>query len=108
MSIFGHFLEVLLFVSLMLFEQTTQTSKSVAPETFPTKRKISETVFISECNAILMRCRVLRRINQHGGTFVPHLNFAETEYRFVKGLAHNATVKTWTETGHAVSHLHTG
>ncbi|MGF6482594.1 hypothetical protein OKW34_003267 [Paraburkholderia youngii] len=138
MSIFERFLGDPLFANLTLFEPTTQTSKSVAPETFPTKRKfivsdqpipqdvsdsigpvltnvdglapqeISEAVFYIGMQCDSDALPVLRRIKQHGGTFVPHLNFAKTEYRFVNRLAHNAMVKTWTEKGHAVSHLHTG
>lgn len=47
---------------------------------------------------------VVRKIHQHGGTFVPHLSFTKTQYRFVNRLAYNAMLKTW-EKGDRISHL---
>lgn len=137
MSIFQRFLGDPLFANLTLFEPITQTSKSVGPETFPGKSRyivsdqpisqdlidrigpaipdvsslspnqISESVFYVgfECDSDALP--TLRAIRQHGGTFVPHMNFGKTDYRFVNRLAHNAMVKTWKK-GESVSHLNTG
>jgi hypothetical protein len=137
MSIFQRFLGDPLFANLTLYEPITQTSKSVGPEAFPGKRRyvvsdqpIPEEVVerlgpaISDVRAlspqeiaasvfyVAFQCDsdalpTLRYIKQHGGVFVPHMNFAKIDYRFVNRLAHNAMVKTW-EKGDSVSHLNTG
>jgi len=137
MSIFHRFLGDPLFANLTLFEPITQTSKSVGPETFPDKKRyivsdqpvpseqverigpvirditslpaseIAESVFYVAFQCDSDALPTLRAIKQHGGIFVPHMNFAKTDYRFVNRLAHNAMVKTW-EKGDSVSHLNTG
>jgi hypothetical protein len=136
-STFDRFLGDPLFANLTLFEPLTQSSKSVGPEAFPDKKRyivsdqpvpieqverigpvlsdvsslspseISEGVFYVAFQCDSDALPVLRVIKQHGGTFVPHMNFTKTDYRFVNRLAHNAMAKTW-EKGHSVSHLHTG
>lgn len=137
MSIFQRFLGDPLFANLTLFEPITQMSKSVGPEAFPGKKRyivsdqpvpheqverlgpvitdvtalspqeIAESVFYVAFQCDSDALPTLRAIKQHGGSFVPHMNFAKTDYRFVNRLAHNAMVKTW-EKGDSVSHLNTG
>lgn len=137
MNTFQRFLEDPLFANLTLFEPLTKSSKSLGPETFPNKKRyivsdqpvsadqverlgpvipdlgslspseISESVFYVAFQCDSDALPVLRKIKQHGGTFVPHMNFTKTDYRFVNRLAHNAMAKTWGKAD-SVSHLHTG
>jgi hypothetical protein len=46
----------------------------------------------------------IRRIRKHGGTYVPHLDYGKTSYRFINPLARAAMQKTWAM-GERVSHL---
>jgi hypothetical protein len=137
MSIFQRFLGDPLFANLSLFEHITEATKNLGPESFPDKKpyivsdqpvpqeaidrigpvldnvdslspqEIAVSVFYIGIQCDSDALPILRKIKQHGGTFVPHLNFAKTEYRFVNRLAHNAMVKTW-DKGDSVSHLNTG
>jgi hypothetical protein len=137
MSIFQRFLGDPLFANLTLFEPITQSSKSVGPEAFPGKKcyvvsdqpipedvaerlgpvisdvtalspeQVVESVFYVAFQCDSDALPSLRYIKQHGGAFVPHMNFSKIDYRFVNRLAHNAMVKTW-EKGDSVSHLNTG
>jgi hypothetical protein len=137
MSIFQRFLGDPLFANLTLFEPITQTSKSVGPEAFAGKKRfvvsdqpipqeqierlgplvndvsalppeeIAGSVFYVAFQCDSDALPTLRHIKQHGGSFVPHMNFSKTDYRFVNRLAHNAMVKTW-DKGDSVSHLNTG
>lgn len=49
----------------------------------------------------------LKKIKAAGGTYVPHLNFSKTEYRFVNRMANDAMRQTWSMAD-KVSHLYAG
>lgn len=38
---------------------------------------------------------VIREIQAHGGSYIPHLDFSKTQYRFVNRHAHDAMQRTW-------------
>ena len=47
---------------------------------------------------------VIEQIQAHGGSYIPHMDFSKTQYRFVNRHAHNALMRTWA-LKERVSHL---
>lgn len=69
-----------------------------------TDQQIKESVFYIYFNCDSDALPHLRRIVDLTGTFVPHLCFWNTDYRFVNRYCADALAKTWVQ-GHRISHL---
>lgn len=69
-----------------------------------TDEQVSQSLFYLYFGCDSDALPTLRRLKAAGGTYVPHLNFTKTEYRFVNRMAHDALRSTWSKADR-VSHL---
>ena len=122
------------FESASIFENLTHRTRNLDPSSFPgrktyivsdleipesarknigpvirsldglSSKEIAQGVFYIAFQCDSDALPILKEIKAHNGTFVPHLQFSKTDYRFVNRTAFNAIQKTWARSDR-VSHL---